>query len=61
MEYACARCPWSESWDTPEAATSAFLWHLNDEHAVPYVMSGVNNAPTLPRPERLGHRGVGVS
>ena len=54
--FSCQFCGETQKWDSREAADSAALWHLFQEHPLRWVAVAGDRYPTDPPPTRVGHR-----
>ena len=57
--FTCQYCAQHQEWDTREAADSAALWRLFDDHPLRWLAVAGHGYPVGPRPSRFGRQLVG--
>ena len=54
--FSCQFCGETQKWDSQQAADSAALWHLFEEHPLRWLAVVGDRYPADPPPTRVGHR-----
>ena len=54
--FSCQFCGETQKWDSQQAADSAALWHLFEEHPLRWLAVVGDRYPADPPTTRVGHR-----
>ena len=54
--FSCQFCGETQTWDSQQAADSAALWHLFEEHPLRWLAVAGDRCPADRPPTRVGHR-----
>jgi len=55
-KFSCQFCGETQKWDSQQAADSAALWHLFEEHPLRWLAVVGDRYPADPPTTRVGHR-----